>query len=117
MTVGEKGTAHQSVAGLTQRDRQAFTLIFTSRATLESPVNLTMSLDFGRVPVPRKNPHRHRRTCRVHTESIKGQGPSSCEATVITTIYYTMYSNIHSNNTDLLVQYNLAFTLVIELWI
>lgn len=28
-----------------------------------------------------------------------------------------MYSNIHSNNTDLLVQYNLAFTLVIELWI
>lgn len=48
MTTGEKGTACQSVAGLTQTDRQPFTLIFTSRAKLESPVNLTVSLDCGK---------------------------------------------------------------------
>ena len=56
---GTPWTGHQTITGLTHRDRQSFTLTFTPTGNLESTVNLTcMSLDCGRKP---ENPVKNQR--------------------------------------------------------
>ena len=67
---GTPWTGRQSIAGLTHRDRQPFTLTFTPTGNLESTINLTcMSLDCGRKPeYPEKTHANTGRTCKLHTE-------------------------------------------------
>lgn len=56
-------SGHQSSAGITQKDKQPFTLTFTPTPTLESPVNRTTNMWFGlweKAKVPRENQFKHR---------------------------------------------------------
>jgi len=53
-------TDRQTITGLTHRDRQPFTLTFTSMDNLESPINLHVFGMWEEAGVPRENPHWHR---------------------------------------------------------
>ena len=68
-------TDHQTIAGLTHRDRQPFTLTFTPTGNSESTINLTcMSLDCGRKLEYPERVNNRMNDCLLpaHTWSIKG---------------------------------------------
>ena len=56
---GTPWTGHQTITGLTHRDRQPFTLTFTPTANLESPINLHVFGLWEEAGVPGENPRRY----------------------------------------------------------
>ncbi|MDF4321764.1 hypothetical protein P3377_24610, partial [Vibrio parahaemolyticus] len=60
LTLGERQgtpwTGHQTITGLTHRDRQPFTLTFTPTDNLESPINLHVFGLWEEAGVPGENP-------------------------------------------------------------
>lgn len=87
-------SGHQSSAGITQKDKQPFTLTFTPTPTLESPVNRTTNMWFGlweKAKVPRENQFKHRENMNSTQKSPRppalkaGSFFFCCEGTELTT--------------------------------
>lgn len=88
-------SGHQSSAGITQKDKQPFTLTFTPTPTLESPVNRTTNMWFGlweKAKVPRENQFKHRENMNSTQKSPRPPALKAgsffffcCEGTELTT--------------------------------
>ncbi len=73
---GSPSTSHQFIMGLTQRDKQPFTLSFTPTGNLVSPINPTGIFNpKGEPKEPRENPHRHERNMQTpHRKAVPQPG-------------------------------------------
>ena len=97
-------TSRQSISGLIYRDKQPSSLTFKPMGNLEWPVTLSPSLHvFGlwdEAIVPRENPRRHGKNMQTHRKALTWElnpGPSCCEATALTTTYWSLSTKTKQN--------------------